>query len=312
MIRTKYLLTALLCLGFVLLGFVLPALIPPAWAEKSPKDGINDARVKTIAYHDNDVFDLKGHYGFTTIIEFAPKERIETISIGDSAAWQVTRLNRSNMILIKPLEENAATNMNVISSKHIYSFNLSADKAASPEASDLIFRLRFTYPDDSDAGITNFSGASENTPADSGPELTAKNLNFKYSFSGDKALQPERVFDDGKFTYFQFKTLDTTPAVFLVDEKRNEKLINFTTEGPYLVVERTGRQFTLRDGDTVTCIFNEAYARHTGKQDQPTPLGTLKPKKTAHKKSSSSSDPPLLSWFRNLTPVPSSDVTYNR
>ena len=307
MIRTKSIVTALLCLGFS-----LPALTPPAWAEKAPRDGINDARVKSIAYHDNDVFDLKGHYGFTTIVEFAPKERIETISIGDSAAWQVTRLNRPNMILIKPLEENAATNMNVISSKHIYSFNLSADKAASPDASDLIFRLRFTYPDDSDAGITTFTSSSENSPADTGPELTAKNLNFKYSFSGDKALQPERVFDDGKFTYFQFKTLDATPAVFLVDEKGNESLVNFTTEGSYLVVERTGRQFTLRDGTIATCIFNEAYVRPTGKQGSPTPLGTLKPKKTAHKKSGSASDPPLLSWFKNLTPVPPRDVTYNR
>ena len=300
--RTKPLLIALLCCCFTL----------PALAEKSPRDGVNDARVKTIAYHDNDVFDLKGHYGFTTIIELAPKERIETISIGDSAAWQVTRLNRSNMILIKPLEENAATNMNVISSRHIYSFNLSADKASSPADSDLIFRLRFTYPDDSDAGITSFTSAADNPPTDTGPEITAKNLNFNYVSSGDEALKPEMVFDDGKFTYFKFKTLDATPAVFLVDEKRNESLVNFTSEGPYLVVERTGRQFTLRDGDTVTCIFNKSYARPAGKQSEPTPVNSVKSRKTAHKKSGSSSDPPLLSWFKNLTPVPSNAVTYNR
>ena len=30
-------------------------------------------------------------------------------------------------------------------------------------------------------------------------------------------LQPDRVFDDGAFTYFQFKNLDTTPAIFAVD-----------------------------------------------------------------------------------------------
>jgi type IV secretion system protein VirB9 len=294
--------------GLLFLGFTLPAL-----AEKFPQDGIADARVKVIAYHDNDVYKLKGHYGFTTIIEFGQHERIETISLGDSAAWQVSKLNRSNMLLIKPLEQNADTNMNVLTNQHIYTFQLAAEKASSPDADDLIFRLRFTYPDDRDAGITNYNSASEpSASSSSGPELTAKNLNFNYSYSGAKALQPERVFDDGKFTYFQFKTLDATPAVFLVDEKGNESLINFTTEGPYLVVERTGRQFTLRDGDIATCIFNEAYVRPTGKQGSPTPLGTIKPKKTAHKKSTNSPTPLSLSWFKSLTPIPANDVTYNR
>ncbi len=30
-------------------------------------------------------------------------------------------------------------------------------------------------------------------------------------------------------------------------------------QGKYLVVESLGRQFTLRDGDTTTCIFNDSY-----------------------------------------------------
>jgi type IV secretion system protein VirB9 len=201
--------------------------------------------------------------------------------------------------------------MNILTNQHIYSFRLAAEKATSADADDLIFHLRFAYPDDKDAGITNYS-APEPTASATGPELNAKNLNFKYSYKGDDALKPERVFDDGKFTYFQFKALDTTPAVFLVDEKRNEKLVNFTTEGPYLVVERTGRQFTLRDGDIATCIFNEAYVQSTGKQGSPTPLGTIKPKKSAHNKSSNTPDLFSLSWFKNLTPVPASKVTYNQ
>ena len=88
--------------------------------------------------------------------------------------------------------------------------------------------------------------------------------------------------------------------------------MNFTTQGPYLVVQRTGRQFTLRDGDISTCIFNEAYVRPTGKQGSPAPIGTIKPKKTAHKKSGNSPDLFSLSWFKNLTPVPASNVTYNQ
>jgi type IV secretion system protein VirB9 len=293
-----------------LVGLLCLSLSPAALAEQTPQDGIVDARVKIVAYHDNDVYKLKGHYGFTTLIEFGPHEKIETTEMGDKEAWQVSRLNRGNMLLVKPLLQNADTNMNILTNLHIYSFRLAAEKASSADADDLIFHLRFAYPDDKDGGITNYS-APEPAASATGPEITARNLNFNYSYSGAKALQPERVFDDGKFTYFQFKTLDATPAVFLVDEKGNESLINFTTEGSYLVVERTGRQFTLRDGDIATCIFNESYVRPTGKQGSPAPLGTIKPRKSAHKKSSDT-DPPLLSWFKKLSPVPASSVTYNQ
>jgi len=294
-----------------LIGLLLATISRPALAEQTPQDGIVDARVKVVAYHDNDVYKLKGHYGFTTIVEFGPHEKIETAEVGDKEAWQILKINRPNLLLVKPLEQNADTNMNILTNQHIYTFRLAAEKAASADADDLVFHLRFTYPDDKDAGVTNFSSAADPAASATGPEITAKNLNFNYSYSGAKALQPERVFDDGKFTYFQFKTLDATPAVFLVDEKGNESLINFTTEGSYLVVERTGRQFTLRDGDIATCIFNEAYVRPTGKQGSPTPLGTIKPKKTARKKSGDTT-PPFLSWFKNLTPVPASNVTYNQ
>ena len=264
----------------IILGLLfLVCTVLPALAEKTPQNGTADARVKLVAFHDNDVYKLKGHYGFTTIVEFAPKEKIETISLGDSEAWQVIKPNRSNVLFIKPLEQNADTNMTILTNQHIYTIQLTADKASSPDSDDLTFRLRFTYPDDNSAGLFNYSSAQEPAAESVGPSLTAKNLNFNYSYSGAKSLQPERVFDDGKFTYFQFKTLDATPAVFLVNEKGNESLVNFTTEGEYLVVERTGRQFTLRDGDISTCIFNESYVRPTGKQNTASPLGTLKQKK---------------------------------
>src|ERR1035437_1605779 len=233
--RKKLAILGLLSLSFTILNFT--AL--PAFAEKTPQAGTADARVKLVAFHDNDVYKLKGHYGFTTIVEFAPKEKIETISLGDSAAWQVIKPNRPNVLFVKPLEQNADTNMTVLTNQHIYTFQLAAEKAISPDADDLTFRLRFTYPDDKDSGLFNYSSAEEPKTENATPSLTAKNLNFNYSYTGAKSLQPERVFDDGKFTYFQFKTLDATPAVFLVDEKGNENIVNFTTQGEYLVVERT-------------------------------------------------------------------------
>src|ERR1035437_9209569 len=158
----------LVILGLLFLGVT----IIPALAEKIPQAGTADARVKIVTYHDNDVYKLKGHYGFTTIVEFSPKEKIETISVGDSEAWQVVKPNRQNILFVKPLEQNADTNMTVLTSRRIYTFPLSAEKGASPDSDDLTFRLRFTYPEDGTAGLQDFGNAPE-TVASAAPTPTS-------------------------------------------------------------------------------------------------------------------------------------------
>ena len=56
-----------------------------------------------------------------------------------------------------------------------------------------------------------------------------------------------------------FQDLDSAnlPALFAVDPDGNEALVNFRMEGRYVVVERVGSLFTLRNGDEALCLFNE-------------------------------------------------------
>ncbi|MCK5555856.1 MAG: P-type conjugative transfer protein VirB9 [Alphaproteobacteria bacterium] len=258
-----------------LLGLLAICLIvSTAYAARIPRSGSADARVKKITYHDNDVYSLKGHYGYTTVIEFGEKERIETISLGDSEAWQVVKPHRDNLLFVKPLEQNAATNMTVVTSDHIYSFELSANKAESNESDHLTFRLRFVY---SNAGGSKgfLSFDNNNTPAPLS-SVSPDAWNFDYTFTGDNVLRPQRVFDDGKFTYFQFDNLDIMPAVFLVDEKGKESIVNSSVHGFNLVVHRTGSQFKLRDGDMETMIFNEMWPKPQGKESSIVPISTMK------------------------------------
>ena len=148
--------------------FILSLLSTPALAERSAKPGTADARIKSYTYHENEVYYLKGHYGFTMVIEFSPKEKVESISIGDSEAWQVLPGSRKNLIYIKPLEQNAETNMTVLTSKRIYTFELAAAKASSPKAGDLTFRVKFRYPEEETLELANFGneGAGRYDPAE--------------------------------------------------------------------------------------------------------------------------------------------------
>ena len=252
--------------------------VGPAYAGKDPRSSSADSRIKTFTYHETEVFQLKGHYGFSTVIEFSSRERIETISMGDSESWQVLPTkSRPNVLLIKPLEENAQTNMTVMTTKRIYTFELSASKASSHRSSELAFRVRFVYPEETDMELANFSSTAS-AHYDPLQGTDGSDWNFDYSYSGDKRLKPKRAFDDGVFTYFQFEDFEVMPAIFAVDENRNESLINYNIQGDYLVVSKVGAQFTLRDGDTATCIFNDAYPVTTGKEPDVVPLAEIEEK----------------------------------
>lgn len=267
--------------NYLMAGMIIfPLLSSPALAERVARPGTADARIKSYTYHENDVYYLKGHYGFTMVIEFSPKEKVDSISIGDSEAWQVIPGSRKNLIYIKPLEQNAETNMTVLTSKRIYTFELTADRASTPKSRDLTFRVKFRYPEEETLELANFGGkpAGKYNPLE-GTDVSA--WNFDYSYAGDRSLRPKRVFDDSTFTYFEFRSPSSTPAIFLVDDQGNESLVNFSVEGSYIIVNSTGRQFTLRDGDITTCIFNDGYPREQGKQSNPKPLIELQTRKVA-------------------------------
>ncbi len=265
---------------------LLPLLIaPPAFAERQPAPGPADARVRTVVYNPRDVVHIVGHYGYQTLIRFADYEQIENISIGDSLAWQVVPNERGNLLFIKPIEQNAQTNLTVVTGapsaadpsgvrQRVYVFSLAANKAASHNSKELTWTVRFHYPED-DAELLHLRQQRQQQSAraivgdSTGIDPSA--WNFNYSFAGSIGQVPVKIFDNGTFTYFEFDAVTDTPAIFLVDSERNESLVNGVRQGKYIVVHRVARQFTLRNGNIVTCIFNNAF-RSEPRLDQGSPV----------------------------------------
>lgn len=243
----------------------------PALAEVPAKPGTRDARLRTVTYIENEVIRVNGHYGFTTSLEFASYETIETVSIGDSGAWQVVKPDQPNILFIKPLEQQADTNLTIITSHRIYNFILYARQAQSHDERGLTFHVKFDYPQDR-IDVLEFEKAEAerltrtNVSIDS---VSPDAWNFSYTYDGSDELRPSRVFDDGRFTYFAFPESAEVPAIFMVDEDRNESLVNHVTRGQYVVVESLGRQFTLRSGSQATCIFNDSFGQPEFDQRSP-------------------------------------------
>ena len=239
----RFNLLAILCLGM--------AVATPAHALQEPHAIATDSRIRTVRFSENEVYQFIGHYSYQSSIEFAADEKIQTVSVGDSTAWLVNP--SGNRLFLKPIEQNALTNMTVITDKHQYLFELHAEETKNIRDKDLIFSLRFIYPqvEAPQMGVSQFEEFPE---FDKHPEK----FNFNYSVKGSSVIEPIRIFDDGEFTYFEFRNLNAEiPAFFLVDGAYNESLINFRKRGNYIVVERVASRYTLRRGPDILCVYNE-------------------------------------------------------
>ena len=106
----------------------------------------NENRIKIINYKPNTVFRFTGHYTYQSIIEFSLDEEIDTISMGTPTPWQI--IPAGNRIFLKPVEDDATTNMTVITNKRMYFFEMHAEEATDIDDDNLSFVVKFVYPDD--------------------------------------------------------------------------------------------------------------------------------------------------------------------
>lgn len=201
-------------------------------------------------YNENEIYKYVGHYDYQSVIEFESDEEIMTVSMGNSLTWQV--VPAGNRMFIKPVAQDALTNMTVITSKRTYHFELHAEEPKGINDPDLVFVLRFIYGRGAGISVSNFIDSVPD------PMLEPEKYNFNYALTGSESISPIRIFDDGEFTYFEFADKNAEiPAFFLVHGDGSESIINFRTRGNYIVIERVAAQFTLRHGEDVVCVFNQ-------------------------------------------------------
>lgn len=229
------------------------ALFAPLQAQalQEPRPIATDSRIRTVRYSPNEVYQFVGHYGYQSTIEFAVDEKVLTVSIGDSISWMINP--SGNRIFLKPIEQNALTNMTVITDRYTYLFELHAEETQDIRDPNMVFVMRFVYPQ-SDANSVDFSQFEPMPDFEKHPEK----YNFSYTIRGSNVIEPVRIFDDGQFTFFEFRDKNAEiPAFFRVDSAGNEELVNFRKRGDFIVVERVTSRFTLRRGADILCIYNE-------------------------------------------------------
>lgn len=273
--------------GFLLVFFFV-ALLSTAVFSQTPLT--TDSRIRTLVYNPNEVYELKFYYNYQSFIEFAEDEEIEVISIGEAFAWRLTPAGKR--LFIRPLEIAAHTNMTIITNKRIYHFDIRSDEFTGKADEDLVYTIRFFYPQigqplpiPPQLAVPNIAAKVMPAPSRSKelrggiirtpipgarvdkvlPGIIERNpedvkLNFDYSLAGrSDNIMPLKVYDDGNETNFQFANDNLViPAINSVDVSGVEHPLTYTVRDGYVVVPVISRQFTLRLSDGLLCIYNNA------------------------------------------------------
>lgn len=220
--------------GLILAATLCLGVASTAVAQVQPQPGTGDPHLQTVDYAEGQIVQLRGAPGYQLMVVLSPDEQVQSVAIGDSAAWQVSINKGGDRLFIKPAQSDAATNMTVVTSVRVYNFDLLALGGVTP---DMPYSVQFRYPapgaDTADGQFVDVTAASRRLS--------------RYRVSGDRMLWPTGVTDDGQRTYIIWPKGAPIPAVYAPDRLGNEMLVNgmMGTDDIY-VVDGAPQKLTFR------------------------------------------------------------------
>jgi len=270
-----------------------------------------DPRIRIVEYKPNQVIVVKVEKGVVTRVMMEKDERILVAPVGLSSdckretdEWCIFAEN--NQIFVRPRDNAKRNNMEVHTNKRDYSLVFEVIEDDNPQKKSRefsYFRVVFDYPAPKptvvsmpdtqrtqiisglidrvnqtlDKPLSNRVDIAQVMPPEKILKHEATKIrNTRYTKQvlpkGEDA-EPTAVFDDGRFTYFEFPGSREIPAVFAYGSDDQATRVNWHREGNFIVVQRLARKFTLRLGDAVVGVFNEAFD-FTGLE---TPSATIAP-----------------------------------
>lgn len=252
------------------LGVLLIGSAGVAYAESVPVRGSVDARIRTVAYRDDEVYRLRGFVGYGIELVFEDGEQFVGQAGGDLDGIMFGA--HENHVILKPRAANVGTNFVVYTDRRAYRFDYSvAGRRPDPARDEVIYAVRFIYP--SSPALASSPTPAEQVESDLAAAREARPRNVDYWFCGHPAVKPVAASDDGVHTRLSFGSKTELPAIFVRGEDDTESLLNFSVDDGDIVIHRVAREFIVRRGRLTGCIVNKGFVG-TGERLQ---SGTVAP-----------------------------------
>jgi len=252
-------------LCWIVMGWVI--VCSAGRAEVAVHTSLLDERVTTLEYRKGEVYSINARQGQQTIVRFHEDEGFRFIGSGKSTGWEI--FTHEHILSIIPLSHNVDTNLNVTTQDRItgevryYVFELNALNVDSNEIGTWSIEFKNTkgreqlhYSAPFMAAVTPALPEAVHIP-DTTLRIELSAMDFRYGYSGDDVLTPLRIFDDGKFTYFEFPQDMAIPIILTVEGGEQRLIVNRHEEGIYTVVQQVADEYVLILGDLETRIYHQ-------------------------------------------------------
>jgi len=186
----------------------------PVGAQIQPQPSGADPHLQQVDYDAGQIVQLRGSPGYQMMVELSPDEQIQNVALGDSSAWQVSVNKEGDRLFLKPAQPDISTNMTVVTSVRVYNFDLAS---LSGPSADMPYTVEFRYPAPKTAETGNDGFVDV-----AGPTRRMS----RYKVSGDRALRPVGMTNDGQHTFITWPRSASIPAVYAEDSRGNDVLVN--------------------------------------------------------------------------------------
>lgn len=166
----------------------------------------NDSRLETISYQDGVTVTVNSAVGHGVMIVFAAGERVVAFDAADPEAFSIDESVNTGSLVIRTNRTPENPIITVRTQLRSYRFLV---QTGMPEDADMV--VQFTYAD-------------EKTAVANAQVSEVKKL--QYRITGEAALRPAQISDDGTRTFLIWAEDQALPAVFSVNAFGDEEIVD--------------------------------------------------------------------------------------
>lgn len=196
----------------LLLSLLMAAgLTASAAAQVSPVPSLEDPRLQTIAYDPGRSVRLVVFPGANLTVMLVTGDQIGRVVVSDPNAFDIRVTGSNDSLNITALRPDASATLVVETPQRRYELDVDTGQGLAAA-----YMVRFLPAAASAMPVPPPMGASEVAPV----------LIGQYRLSGERALRPVRIGDDGLRTYIEWGEYQSLPAVFGIGPTGEEEVVD--------------------------------------------------------------------------------------
>lgn len=202
------------------------AMLAPAYAQQTPVPSSEDIRIAILRYAPGATAQIRAIAGVEMSLLMPHGEHVQKVTVGDPGAVRVDVPGDHDGLVLSALRPLRDVSLTVETEQQSYQFSLSVALQGTVPWVVRVERgariVRTMFP------TTPISSIPASQPLSSG----------QWALKGDKSLVPTLIRDDGAKVSIQWSATQAIPAVFALDDRGQEQMVNGYMRGDVFVIDR--------------------------------------------------------------------------